>query len=160
MPVSRQIVPEGAPAQIFEYFRKNPGRTIRSIVEDLQLDLSTAYYGLTRLHDLGLVKRIGRKRPARWEAIETLPEPSEPVPLVPGSQDGPIRLFSSQPVYAPTGMPYKIVDGVILPRFGAVEAFVIGGARIGEKEYSKQGTAHDHNADHPWSYSNRHKRAA
>lgn len=160
---ARQLAPEGSPREILEYFRTNPGRTIRHVIGALKLDLSTAYYGLTRLHDLGLVKRVGDKRPARWEVVADAPEPPAPVPLVPAvASDGPIKLFSSQPVYAPTGMPYEIVDGAIRPldRRCAVQVLAIDIAQPREREPSREGRKNVPQSEHPWSYTNRNRRAA
>jgi hypothetical protein len=154
MAASREVVPEGAPAQIFEYFRKNPGHTIRDVIAALSLDLSTAYYGLTRLHDLRVLKRIGRKRPARWEAIEHAIElTAAPVPLVPAAALGPIKLFSSPWVYHFTG--------TLIGRPGTqMQDFRISQGRSKERDYCRDGNKVDPGGDHPWSYSNRKKQVA
>jgi hypothetical protein len=152
VPASREIVPEGAPREILEHFRNHPGDTIRSVIEALKLDLSTAYYGLTRLHDLGLVRRIGAKRPARWEVVAEAADDQGPVPLIPGAAEGPIKLFSNQPVYRPTG-------ALVTPGMHML-CFRISSGRAPEREYCREGRRPGPSAEHPWSYSNRNKKAA
>jgi hypothetical protein len=154
MPVSRTLVPEGAPAQLFEYIKKNPGKTVGEAIEIYGMPISVAYYALARLRDLNLIRRVSRKLPVRWEAVAVEIEPAPaPVPLVVGHPWRPTRVFSSQPVYRWTGV--RISDAKQILRIE-----INGAPQKPEPNHPGRPGSAGHRTDpnHPFSFVNRHRR--
>ena len=143
-------MPDGAPAQLLEFIREHPGAKIGDAMLALNLTDSTAYYALTRLRDLRLVKRRGRWSPARWQVVGK--PPADPACL----EERHAELTAS----APMTLHARSVDaathptGTLSERAGGVQVFGISGPQVSAPEYSHQGTVNVPGAAHPWSWGN------
>lgn len=144
MPVSRGILPDGAPAQLFEYFKQNQGATIARAIEALGMAYSNAYYALATLRDRGLIKRFGRKRPTRWEVVEVVEQPLARAPPAIATVD--LFKHSERPVYAYTGTTVE--------HAGPVKVFGVSGPELGQRSYSHGGNVNSPGAAHPWAWGN------
>lgn len=175
MPAKRALVPEGAPAQLWKFFKKHPGAKLSSAMRALALPESTAYYALSRLHDLGAVRRVGRWGTACWEAVKLVDAVVKDPKVVKASSpearavsavaiaqihgDAPRALVaasdpSRRAFFQPTGTPIRVVDGAA--RCGADPVQVIGfsGPQLKERNPSREGTVQSPGADHPWGWNN------
>jgi len=148
VPRSREGLPEGAPADLFEFIRQHPGTKIGDAILALNLPRATAYYALTRLRKLRLIHRRDRWSSARWQVVEGKPpDPScveqrhaalaDCAPLM-------LSALSTDSIAHPTGTP--------IDRAGAVQVFGISGPQVRALEYSHQGTSNAPGETHPWSY--------
>lgn len=152
MPKSREVIPEGAPAQLLEFLRDHPKSTLDEATLALGLPESTMYYALTRLRDLGLIKKASRWTPPRWLLTAFPPEASRTCREVAefnknATTGPPLMLAGPANVVRPTGTP--------VARAGGIQVIGIQGPQIKSAEYSHQGTVNAVAASHPWAYANR-----
>lgn len=160
MPSSRDVVPDGAPAQLLEFLRAHPGSHIADAMLALGLPQASAYYALTRLRDLKLIKRLGRWNPARWKVVGTPPvDPSRLAERHPVLADFTAPILQARSIDAaahPTGTPFAIVGGVMRASSGDVQTLGISGPRLSSSEYQSPGSVHLPGVSHPWGFlSNR-----
>jgi hypothetical protein len=182
VPASRGMLPEGAPSELFDFLEGHPASTIEEAIAELKLERSTAYYALTRLSDLRLIRPSNRERPRRWRIAEkkneTSPSELEPPPRPrPGSEAvAPARAdpfthllaTSTDRTLRPSGVPFAVVDGRM--RFGfrgcELQVLSIRGAvskpepNFWGRNSGRFGRGRSRGApdDHPFSYVNRNRR--
>jgi hypothetical protein len=149
MPGSRGILPEGAPAELWEFFEAHPASTIDEAIAELKLHRATAYYALARLSDKGLIEVSNTTRPHRWKIRETQVQAraaetvAAALPALAITSPGRIR---------PTGMPYSVVEGRICPTAGGLQVFAVTGVQLRESNYSRQGSVNTPGEGHPWAH--------
>ncbi len=136
--------PEDASAQLLEFLRDHPKSTLKEVMLALELPESTAYYALTRLRDLGWIRKVSRWLPARWRLATIPPEASCTCREVADFTTGP-PLVQTDGVVRPTG--------TLVALAGGLQIIGIEGPRMKEPEYSHESTAHEVGAFHPWSYA-------
>lgn len=148
MPSSREGLPEGAPADLFEFIRQHPGTKIGDAILALNLPRATAYYALARLRKLRLIHRRGRWSSARWHVVEKKPpDPSGAEQRHAALADCAalmLSALSTDSIVHPTGTP--------IDRAGGVQVFGISGPHVRALEYSHQGGSRAPGELHPWSY--------
>jgi len=124
------IQPASAPADLWGFFKAHPDSNIDEAIADLKLPRSTAFYALSRLFELKLIEQAGRRRkgqPRRWKIVEP--------PAPPALESPPLALaIASSGTLRPTGMPYRVVDGIVRPLRGALEVLFVNGMHLDERE--------------------------
>jgi hypothetical protein len=143
------ILPDGASADLWEFFKAHPNSNIDEAIAGLELPRSTAFYALSHLFELKLIEQASRRRKGqtrRWKVVEHSVPPVVVVPAI-------ALTIASPGMLQPTGTPYAVVDGKICPLRGAVEILFVSGARLDGPNYSREGTVNAPPAGHPWAYS-------